>query len=417
MTQHVYVRSLIVILCVAALGCADEPPGIDRNVDATSQSIRAAVHSNASVASKLARALAEQPGNLFYSPLSIEAVTGILFAGAAGNTAAQLAMLLDAENDPDALHKGLGALLKDLTQEHAQYTLSIANRLWARPGLEPSQAFVDTMREHYDAPTAVVDFAEDPEAARAAINGWVTEQTSSKIPELLEVDQVTTDTEAAIVNAIYFKADWAKAFDGSLTRRDKFYRADSSEVSVDMMSTPKTRLRTLLDGDARWLELPYRTGDVSFLAYTRESEAKVSVQELQQDLDTVDFDEVVSSLHEEELVVQMPRFSMRSRLDLSSVFMQLGVTDLFDPVLADLSNLGASPGVSINPFVHEAAVWIDEQGTVAVAATAAVGGRLSGPPPARFDHPFLFFIRDNLTGAMLFSGRVADPSAEAAGSR
>jgi serpin B len=420
MTPCLATRTQCCLLLLAAFGCASDPvPAVKRNVDASSQSIRAAVHSNASVAAKLASALRDQPGNLFYSPLSIEAVSGMLFAGAAGNTAAQLGALLDAQDDPAALHKGLGALLEDLSQQHAQYTLSVANRLWAAPGLMSSQAFVDTTRDDYDAPTELANFGEAPDAARAKINAWVSEQTAEKIPELLKEGQVTRDTVMAVVNAIYFKADWAKAFDVALTRSEPFHRADASDVSVEMMSTPKSKLRTKLDGTARWIELPYRTGDVSFLAYTKERPfgtqgPPASVQALQADLDSVDLDEVVASLTEAELVVQMPRFSLRSRIDLVAVFQQLGVTDLFDPERADLTNISAAGGVWVSPFVHEAAVWVDELGTVAAAATAAVATRTSAPLPIRFDHPFLFVIRDNLTGAILFSGRVADPTADTA---
>jgi serpin B len=224
-------RTLFCALFLAANGCADESgSAVKRNVDASNQPIRAAVHSNASVASKLAGALRDHPGNLFYSPLSIEAVTGILFAGARGNTAAELGALLDAKDDPEALHKGLGMLLEDLSQQHAQYTLSIANRLWAAPGLMSSQAFLDTTRDDYDAPTELVEFGKAPDVARAKINDWVSDQTAKKIPELLKEGQITRDTVMAAVNAIYFKADGATAFDVALTRTDTFQRADASDV-------------------------------------------------------------------------------------------------------------------------------------------------------------------------------------------
>lgn len=227
-------------LTVAALGCSGESESaFERNVDASSQTIRAAVHSNASIASKLSHALRDRTGNLFYSPLSIEAVTGMLLAGAKGETAAQLAELLDASDDPTALHNGLGALLADLSQTHAQYTLSVANRLWAAPGLQPSQSFVDITREDYDAPTETLRFSDDPEAARSTINHWVSDQTAGKIPELLHKGEIDASTVMAIANAIYFKADWATAFDTSLTHADTFHRDDGTDVSVQMCLRPR----------------------------------------------------------------------------------------------------------------------------------------------------------------------------------
>ncbi|HET8933717.1 MAG TPA: serpin family protein [Polyangiales bacterium] len=423
MTQHGYsVASLAwLTVAVAVVGCSGESSvaSVERHVDASSQAIRAAVHSNAAVASKLAGALKDQPGNLFYSPLSIEAASGILLAGAGGDTAAQLATLLDAQADHEALHDGLGALLRDLRREHPQYTLSVANKLWAVPGLESSQRFTDTTRDDYDAPTALVDFTNEPEAARGKINQWVSDQTARKIPELLKPGQITEDTVMAVVNAMYFKADWAKAFDSARTRRQTFHRAGATDVTVDMMSSDKIPVRTLSTDGARWIELPYRTGDVSFLAYTTEAPfgaapgPVTSVQQLQEDLEGVDIDEVVASLSDVEIEVQMPRFSLRSRIDLVPLFRQLGVTDLFDERRADLTNISADGGLYVNPFVHEAAVWVDEQGTVAVAATAGGVVATSAVIPLLIDHPFLFFIRDNLTGAILFSGRVADPTESA----
>jgi len=414
MTSRICIRA-IGLFMVAAVGCGREEAAVERKVDASSWPIRAAVRSNVSIADKLAGALADEPGNLFYSPLSIEAVTAILFAGAAGNTAAQLSVVLDAEGDPAALHEGLGALLKDLRREHSQYTLSLANRLWANPGLESSPAFSDTLRDQYDAPIVQLDFGADPTAALSQINGWVSDQTASKIPMLLKPAEITGNTVLAVVNALCFKADWAKAFDPSLTRSGSFYRADGSEVTVEMMSMQKSKLRTKLHEGARWLELPYRTGDVSFLVYTRENEGTeiTSVQALQEELADVDLTEVVESLEEREVVVQMPRFSMRSRIELIPVFKELGVTDLFERGRANLANISRGGDLAIDVFVHEAAIWVDEQGTVAVAATAAVATRLGGSQPLRLDRPFLFMIRDNLTGAILFTGRVADPSVTA----
>lgn len=225
----------------------------------------------------------------------------------------------------------------------------------------------------------------------------------------------------AVVNAIYFKADWATAFDVARTQDKTFYITETSVVKVPMMHRPKAKIRTSYDSDtgSRWLELAYRTGEVSFLVYTREiwaaasAQKLASVEELQAEVEKLDLDEVARGLTETESEVEMPRFSMRSRLDLVPIFKQLGVTDLFDETRADLTNISANRKLVIDPFVHEAAVWVDELGTVAVAATAAGAVAVSAIVPITLDHPFLFWIRDNRTGAILFSGRLADPRATA----
>lgn len=407
---------------LAALSCGSDAaaPPTPRSVDPNSAAIHAAVQSNEAVASKLHGVLRKQPGNLFYSPISIEAVLGMLYAGAAGNTAAQIGAVLDVKGDPQALHTGLGALIEDLAGEQTNrpYTLSLANRLWAAQGLDSSRDFVDTTRDVYRAPMQAANFA-DPEHVRAEINRWVATQTADKIPELLEAGQITRDTRMTVVNAIYFKAEWAQAFDPTLTRPRTFHRPGSADVTVDMMQTPESVLRAAWLENARWVELPYRGGDISLLAClpdafaTPPGEVPPKLEDIEATLDADAISEVVSKLSlTDDLVVEMPRFSLRLRLDLVPIFRALGVVDLFDENLANLSKIAAREQLYVDPFVHEATVEVDERGTVAAAATAAVTKRVSAKLPFTFDHPFLFFIRDNLTGAILFTGRVMDPTAK-----
>lgn len=398
---------------LAAISCGsdDAAKPAPRTVDPTTAAIRAAVHSNASVALKLHSALRQQPGNLFYSPLSIEAVLGMLYAGSDGETATQLGAVLDVGDDPHALHEGLGELLADLAGDRADrgYTLSLANRLWAAPGLDSSADFIDTTRDLYQAPMEPANYA-DPEKVRAEINRWVGAQTDSKIPELLHAGQINVQTVMTVVNAIYFKADWANAFDPAETTRSTFHRADLTDVQVQMMSLPKTKLRAGHTGNGQLVELPYHGGDVSFVAYA--SSLRTDLPDLEASLEHTDLSELLATLSEAESVVRMPRFSLRSRVDLIPILKALGVVDLFDASLADLTKIDARGRLFVDPFVHEATVQVDEEGTVAAAATAAVVGRKGGASVIQLDRPFLFFIRDNLTGAILFTGRVADPTAE-----
>lgn len=401
-------------LTLSAFGCGsdsgDQPR--PRSVDPKSAAIRAAVQSNESVALKLHSVLREQPGNLFYSPLSIEAVLGMLYAGSDGETATQIGKVLDVVDDPQELHRGLGELLADLAEARTNrgYTLSLANRLWAVDGLHSSKDFIETTRDLYDAPMELADFG-DPEHVRKDINSWVDELTQGKIGELLRTGQITSDTVMAVVNAIYFKGEWAKAFDPERTRSGTFQRSDGTSVQTQMMQTPMTKLRVAHDAQGTLIELPYRGDDIAFLAYLGDVVPN-DLSTFEANLDADVLDALVEALSEAERVVIMPRFSLRSRLDLIPTFKALGVTDLFDAGLANLKKIDPQPGLYVDPFVHEATVQVDEKGTVAAAATAAGVTRKSAAPTIVLDHPFLFFIRDQLTGAILFTGRVADPTAE-----
>lgn len=405
----------VVAVALAAHGCGSDS-GVDppepRTVDPTSAAIRAAVQSNESVALKLHSVLRAEPGNLFYSPLSIEAVLGMLYAGSDGDTATQIGEVLDVADDPRELHEGLGALLADLAgaRDDRRYTLSLANRLWAVDGLHSSQDFIDTTRVAYDAPMELVSF-DDPERVRGDINAWVDDQTHGKISELLREGQITRNTVMAIVNAIYFQGDWAKAFDPELTEAGTFHRADGSSVQAHMMQTPKIQLRAAHDAQGTLVELPYRGSDIVFLAYVGDVVPN-DLTTFETSLEARTLNALIDALSEEERVVIMPRFSLRSRLDLIPTFKALGVVDLFDPGRANLTKIDPNSALYVNPFVHEATVEVDEKGTVAAAATAAGLTRKSSPRPILLDHPFLFFIRDTLTGAILFAGRVADPTVE-----
>jgi serpin B len=391
--------------------CGTEPEPEPRRIDATSQAVQSAVHGNSRVAGELHRALRERPGNLFYSPLGIESVLGMLYAGAAADTANQLGALLGAEGDPASLHAGLGSLLVDLSGDHPSrgYDLSLANRLFGAPDMQPSSSFVAIMRDDYRAPLERIDF-QQPEAARETINRWVADQTHARIPDLLEPGQITPRSLLALVNAVYFKARWAVEFDPSDTASAPFHRAGGTSVPVQMMRRSKTKLRVSQLGEASLVEIPYRGGDVSFLGLLPAEAQDLAEVEANLDLAALAPAELQRTETELEASLLLPRFELKCRFDLIPVLRALGVVDLFDEGLADLSPIDPRPGLFVWPFVHEAWLKVDEEGAEAAAATAAVALTRSVTPTFVFDRPFLFFIRDNLTGAILFTGRVSDPS-------
>jgi serpin B len=395
-------------LCfVAAVGCSQDTPGSDpRRIALSSQGVQAAVASNARVALKLHSVLSKQSGNLFYSPLSIEAVLGLLYAGSANNTAAQLQSLLDPQSDPAAFHTGLGNLLDDLGGDHPErgYSLDIANQLFGQRGQAWGTEFSAIARDDYRAPMQAEDFT-DPELARMHIDSWVDQRTQSHIPELFEMGDISADCVLAVVNALYFKADWATAFSAGGTRDAPFHLASGSDVMVPTMYLNGSSLATGTIASASAIELPYRGGNLSFLALLPATADGLPALEAQ--LDESALSNGISQLAQDEIDIAMPRFSLRDHIDLVPVLKALGVDDLFDGD-ADLSKI--ADGLSVSAFVHEAWVQVNETGTVAAAASGAVASRLAIRQSITFDHPFLFFIRDDLSGAIIFSGRVADPS-------
>jgi serpin B len=400
------------VLIVVGIGCADStPPPEPRKVEASSQAIQAAVASNAAVALKLQSGLASQPGNLFYSPLSIEAVAGLLYAGAHGDTAAQLAALIDPPADPSLFHQGLGALLADLGGSYPGrgYTLSIANRLFAARDAQPTAAYASIASDDYHAPLQLEDFSQ-PDTVRTHINAWVSEQTAQHIPELFKAGDISVNDVLATVDAIYFKADWKTAFNKDRTTLLPFHLHDGSSVMVPTMIASKVPGRSFSVAGAQAVELPYRGGDLTFLAMLPDSASGLPAFEASLSASDLAALAPAPGSSEGEVSVQLPRYSLRTRLDLQPLLAKLGVTDLFVEGKADLSGIAPNAGLYVGAFVHEAWVKVDEEGTEAAAATgASVTSRLAVFPIV-FDRPFVFMIRDALTGAVLFTGRVMDPS-------
>lgn len=407
--ERLRLRSLSCCL-FAAFACetSDSPT---RSIDATRSDVRAAVSANATLAQGLVGALQETDGNLFYSPLSVESALGMLYAGAAGDTASQLKAALGAPDDAAEFHHGLGAVIDDLRSAVGNgYELAIANRVFTQTGATILPEFTTTLRDAYDASQQAVDFQHDVEAARMTIDAWVKSQTQGQIDELFKPGDLDPRSLLAIVNAVFFKAEWANAFDRARTQSSPFTLADGSTVMVPMMKLSEVTLRVGQFAGAMVVELPYRSADISFIGMLPMSPDGVPA--LEQAFAATEPSMVLAQLRSHESMVSLPRFTLHERLDLIPVLQKLGVLDLFDEQKANLTGIDGADDLFVHPLIHEARVSVDEVGTVAAAATGGGAVLTSGPVPVVFDHPFVFLIYDNLTGAVLFTGRVSDPTAD-----
>jgi len=362
--------------------------------------------------------LSEQEGNLFFSPYSISTALAMTYAGARGNTAAQMAEVMHFNLPQEWLHPAFGTLILYLQvrqQQEGGYELAVANALWGQKGYPWLNEFLELTRENYGAGLRLqeVDFAGDTEGARQTINDWVEEETREKILELLQEGDINVETALVLTNAIYFKGDWASRFKENRTRPGPFTLSDGSKVEVPMMHQTEEFGYMETDG-LQALELPYAGEELSMLVLLpREIEG---LAELEESLTVVKLDEWLGALREREVDVYLPRFKMVSRFELSEVLKALGMTDAFDPQNADFTGMMAPRDIEgplwISMVIHKAFVDVNEEGTEAAAATAVIMQGLDGPEePAIFraDHPFLFLIRDNASGSILFMGRVIDP--------
>jgi serpin B len=322
-----------------------------------------------------------------------------------------MARTLHFDLAPDHLHPAFGSLLSQARagQKKHGYQLSAANALWGQRGEDPRPDFVKTAREHYRGGLNSVDFVNDAEGARRQINNWVAKGTRNRIRELLAPGDVTDQSRLVLVNAIYFKGSWAHRFPKRATGEEPFRVTADRSVKVAMMSQTEKFAYHKAD-DFQALELPYVGETMSMLILLPDTVDGLPQLEKRMSADWLKG----LLLWDKKVEVSLPRFKVAGRSDLGKTLSAMGMPLAFDRQRADFR--GATdhvPGWFIAKVIHEALVEVNEEGTEAAAATAVVKGTKSAAPepPARFnaDHPFVFLIRDNRSGSILFMGRLVNP--------
>jgi serpin B len=373
----------------------------------------ALVQGNNTFALDLYSHLHTKEGNLFFSPYSISTALAMTYAGARGQTAAQMAKVLHFPLDPQRLPPAFAQLIGDLNGHGAarDYQLNVAQSLWGDTGLQVQPEFQKLLQTDYGASMQLVNFLRQPEEARQQINRWVEERTNDKIKDLLHAGDIDPRTRMVLVNAIYFKAAWDHPFQKNATQKDIAFHAPGKEVQVAMMHQTE-HFKYAEDATVQVLELPYKGEKLSmliFLPRERQGLGKVG-----QSLTRATLDGWLGKLAPRRVQVELPRFKVNDRFELGQQLGAMGMPLAFSQE-ADFSGINTSEKLSISKVVHQAFVDVNEEGTEAAAATG-VGIRMlalppSGPPVTfRADHPFLFLLRDHQTGSILFLGQVMDPS-------
>ncbi|WP_242337607.1 MULTISPECIES: serpin family protein [unclassified Anaeromyxobacter] len=378
--------------------------------------LAAAVGSNGALALDLYRVLAsEAQENLFFSPQSITFALSMTYPGGSGATAAAFEQTLHVSIPEPRYHRAMNDLDRQLRSrgENASgadgqpFRLRLVNQLFARKGFTFEQPFLDTLAGEYGADVRLLDFGSAPEPAREAINAWVAEETEDRIPDLLPVGTIDTDTVAVLVNAIYFNAAWAKKFDPALTRDREFTLLDGSRLLVPTMASGDLPTRAAQVAGVEVVELPYDGGELSMLLLVPPAGGLAALEE---QLTPARLEAYLAALRDEHLALTLPRFEVRSSLQLKPPLTALGLGVAFGDQ-ADFSRMSTEVGLRVSDVVHQAFVKVNEAGTEAAAATAVIVGPTSAPVTrtVAIDRPFVFAIRDHATGALVFMGRVVRP--------
>ena len=388
---------------------------------ASGSDVAALVAGNSAFAFDLYRVLNHSDENLFFSPHNISLALAMAYSGARGETEQQMADTLSFDLPQDRLHPAFNAL--DLMLEPGEmngdsesFRLSVANSVWGQEDYGFLPEFLDGLALNYGEEVRPVDFRRDPEDARGRINDWVSEETEERIKDLIPQGAIDDLTRLVLANAIYFKAAWGNPFDDQYTKDRPFHLLDGTEREVPMMRQ-QSRLR-YADGDGfQAVELPYEGGQVAMTILVPDSGGFL---EFQDSLDGPKFHRIVDSLDSKQVILSMPRFEMESSFSLTDTLQAMGMTDAFDDESADFSGMDGrlcrmrgDICLLISDVLHKAFVSVDEEGTEAAAATAVIIGVTSAEPsePVELiiDRPFLFVIRHQETGAVLFVGRVLRP--------
>ncbi len=418
-------------------------------------------------------AVAENNGNLIFSPYSISTAVGMVHAGARGQTAQEIAHVFHFGLPQERLHSAYGSLIRDLNGPHRTgYQLSVANRLWGQNGFPMHQPFLDTTRDHYGAELGRLDFVGDAENSRQTINRWVEEQTNDRIKNLIPSGAIRPDTRLILTNAIYFNGDWKHAFNKNATQ-DRPFAVNANEQIRAPTMFQNGRFRYADGGGFQMLELPYKGDQLSMLIVLPKAGGRAGEPAWGGGLTTTEINItgpiVPLDLHQVKLMqgggatvlgapapfaaipqngfapgpvgidaltaleagltpdvlqaaiddlafrdvnVYLPKFKLETGVKLGGTLAEMGMPTAFSDS-ADF--LGISDiALKISEVRHKAFIELDEEGTEAAAATSIEMIMTSAaihPTPTLFnaDHPFHFLIRDNETGSTLFMGRVARP--------
>jgi len=368
------------------------------------------VQDNIAFALDLYQELRTNGDNLFFSPYSISTALAMTYAGARGETETQMQKALHFSLPQDELHPAFPALQGKFQeiQEQGNVQLFVANSLWPHEEYAFKEEFLTLLQQYYDAEITALDYAQQPEQARQTINAWVEDNTNDKIQELIKPGVLDAMTRLVLANAIYFKGDWVHQFNEKATRDMPFKLSADQTVDTPMMYQ-EAHFGYWADEHLQVLELPYEGEQLSMLVLLPTQVDGLA--QLEQQLNVENLKQWTDQLNPQEVQVWLPKFKLTSDFRLDQALQAMGMIDAFTRN-ADFSGMDGTRKLYISAAIHKAYVDVNEEGTEAAAATG-ISARLASAritPQFRADHPFMFLIRENQTGSILFMGRMTDPT-------
>ncbi|XP_074755685.1 ovalbumin-like [Athene noctua] len=359
--------------------------------------------------------------NIFYSPLSIISALSMVYLGARENTRAQIEKVVHFDKITGfgesiesqcgtsvSVHTSLKDMLIQISKPSDNYSLSFASKLYAEETYPILPEYLQCVKELYKGGLESINFQTAADQARQLINSWVESQTNGMIKDILQPSSVDPQTEMVLVNAIFFKGIWEKAFKDEDTQEVPFRITEQESKPVQMMyQIGSFKVAVMASEKIKILELPYASGELSMLIVLPDD-----VSGLEQLETAITFEKLIewtgpSIMEERKIKVYLPRMKIEEKYNLTSVLMALGMTDLFSPS-ANLSGISSAESLKMSEAIHQAFVEIYEAGSE-VVGSAEAGIEVTSISEFRVDHPFLFLIKHNPTNIILFFGRCVSP--------
>jgi serpin B len=352
-------------------------------------------------------------GNQFYSPFSISTALAMVYAGAKNETALQMSQTLNFQPS-DKFHSDYKHLLDKLHDgADGKIKLNIANGLWAQSDFKFLDSYLNLVGQNYRSTLHTVNFTEAVARDKACneINAWVAKNTNDKIRNILSRDDLNPLTRLVLVNAIYFYGDWAKPFKIEATKPGEFSMVNGTSTIVPFMNQ-HGRYNYYEDSSIQAIEIPYKDNRASMVIFL--PHATNGITALGKSLDYKYYQDIIEALQFTEVGMSIPKFKMDLQLELGSTLSRMGMPLAFSREGADFSGMTGQRDLFISKVIHQAFINVDEKGTEAAAATVVTMELMSAPQhvePKIFkaDHPFVFLIKDNTTGSILFMGTVMKP--------
>jgi serpin B len=387
-----------------------EPPIVTDDKGATPAGINSVVSANNQFALDLYAKLKVENGNIFFSPFSISSALAMVYEGAKGDTAGEIQSVFHFPADASLRQSSYAAIYNQINQPDAKYQLSIANALWAQKDYKFLDEYLGVVKNYYAGQAANVDFINSAEQARLTINQWVEDKTNDKIKDLFSAGSLDAATRLVLTDAIYFKGTWSKPFDKQSTQ-DADFRLNSTETTKVPMMYDKGEYGYAETDDLQVLQVLYNGNKLSMIILLPKNN---DLAGLESSLSSTTMKDWRGRLQWQSVEVYLPKFTFDTKYFLNDTLAGMGMPTAFTDQ-ADFSGMDGTRSLSIQTVVHQAFVAVDEEGTEAAAATGVGIAATAMPVPHeipvfRADHPFIFLIRDERNGNILFFGRVSNPS-------